>query len=176
MQTVNVYCSKCNYSNLNVKIHCGIAAICNNCESDRMWGGLYIVENKNHIPLSNILYAVSKNGYEVRALDQADLTEPSNPFIPWASTLNGLTLSSKNDSEVDAYLACYQHAKENNTIVRDQDSFIPFGKLKPFQSASEKLYVHVTRVGKRRKYIDDNGSVFIKAFNKAWKFPEQVEH
>jgi hypothetical protein len=52
----------------------------------------------------------------------------------------------------------------------------PTGKLTFFQSETEPLYVNVHRVGMRRKYVDTVGRVFIKSFNKYWKFPEQVEH
>ena len=52
----------------------------------------------------------------------------------------------------------------------------PVGTLKRFQSDTELLYVNVHRVGKRRKFIDDIGNVFVKAFSKTWKFPEQVSY
>ena len=52
----------------------------------------------------------------------------------------------------------------------------PAGTLKRFQSNSELLYVNVHRVGKRRKLIDEVGNIFVKAFNKTWKFPEQVSY
>ena len=52
----------------------------------------------------------------------------------------------------------------------------PVGSLKRFQSDTELLYVNVHRVGKRRKLIDEIGNVFVKAFNKPWKFPEQVSY
>lgn len=52
----------------------------------------------------------------------------------------------------------------------------PVGTLKRFTSATEQLYVTVTRVGKRRKMIDEVGNVFVKALNEYFKFPEQIEY
>lgn len=52
----------------------------------------------------------------------------------------------------------------------------PVGTLKRYQSDKGPLYVNVHRVGMRRKYIDEIGNVFIKAFNKPWKFPEQISY
>jgi hypothetical protein len=34
----------------------------------------------------------------------------------------------------------------------------------------------VTRVGKRRRMIDEIGNLFVKASGQYWKFPEQVDY
>ena len=52
----------------------------------------------------------------------------------------------------------------------------PVGKLKPFQSETDKLFVAVHRVGKRRKMIDETGNIFVKVTGRYWKFPEQVSY
>lgn len=57
-----------------------------------------------------------------------------------------------------------------------QTNTIPTGKLKLFVSDDLPLYVNVHRIGKRRKYIDKNGGVFIRVNGKIWKFPEQVSY
>lgn len=52
----------------------------------------------------------------------------------------------------------------------------PVGNLQPYKSETDFEYVFVHRVGKRRKYVDDINNVFVKAFNKLWKFPEAIEY
>ncbi|MFW6100809.1 MAG: hypothetical protein ACOC90_05430 [Bacteroidota bacterium] len=53
----------------------------------------------------------------------------------------------------------------------------PQGKLKPYKpKPGENDSVHVHRVGKRRKYIDNAGHIFVKALGQWWKFPEEVEY
>jgi hypothetical protein len=52
----------------------------------------------------------------------------------------------------------------------------PVGKLRKFNGKKELLFVFVTRAGKKRKYVDDVGNVFVKAFGKIWKYPEQVSY
>lgn len=114
MSNNNVYCERCNNKDLNTKIHCGIPAICNHCKKDCSWGGLYIKENTNKIPLLKILYVVRKYAYQVSPMQMADLSDVNNPFIPWSSTLNGDMVKDKLDSEVDAVLASYHHAQEQD--------------------------------------------------------------
>jgi hypothetical protein len=52
----------------------------------------------------------------------------------------------------------------------------PVGALKAFQSKTDKLFVAVHRVGKRRKMIDEIGNIFVKVTGRYWKFPEQVSY
>lgn len=52
----------------------------------------------------------------------------------------------------------------------------PTGKLKKFISTTEKTHVHVHRVGKRCKFIDETGDIFVKVFGRVLKFPEQVSY
>ena len=52
----------------------------------------------------------------------------------------------------------------------------PVGALSFYHSDSEKLYVQVVGVGLRRKYVDESGQVFVKAFGKSWAFPQNVEY
>ena len=52
----------------------------------------------------------------------------------------------------------------------------PIGKLSLYNSDTDSLYVNVYRVGKRRKKVDEVGNIFVKAFNRYWKFPEQVSY
>lgn len=55
-------------------------------------------------------------------------------------------------------------------------SFTPKGKLSRFTSSTESESVFVHKVGTRRKYIDETGQIFVKCFNRIWKFPEQVSY
>jgi hypothetical protein len=52
----------------------------------------------------------------------------------------------------------------------------PVGALAYFKSDTDLLYVSVTRVGKRRRMIDEIGNLFVKASGQYWKFPEQVDY
>jgi hypothetical protein len=52
----------------------------------------------------------------------------------------------------------------------------PVGKLKALQSETDKLFVLVHRVGKRRKFIDEIGNIFVKGKGRYLQFPEQVSY
>ncbi len=68
---------------------------------------------------------------------------------------------------------------ETHHTMRDFQTLFsqhPVGLLKRFTSETELVHVNVTRVGKRRKMIDEVGNIFVKALNKYFKFPEQVEY
>ena len=66
--------------------------------------------------------------------------------------------------------------QQRKSVSEDSNTPVPVGKLTPFQSSTEKLFVAVHRVGKRRKMIDEIGNVFVKANGRYWKFPEQVSY
>lgn len=52
------------------------------------------------------------------------------------------------------------------------------GKMRPYDGRvfGENNHVHVHRVGKRRKHVDEAGNIFVKAFGEWWKFPQEVEY
>ena len=51
----------------------------------------------------------------------------------------------------------------------------PVGNLKPALN-QDKPFVMVYRVGRRRKYQDSVGNIFVKVFNQWWRFPEEIEY
>jgi len=46
--------------------------------------------------------------------------------------------------------------------------------LKKFQDATKHLYVCVFGYGRRRKYVDGDGQVWVKCSGCFWKFPQEV--
>lgn len=40
---------------------------------------------------------------------------------------------------------------------------------------SKSLYVNVFRIGKRRKYIDDKGQMYVKVNGMWYKFPQEID-
>ena len=50
------------------------------------------------------------------------------------------------------------------------------GKISFFKSDTEKLYVNVHRAGKRRKYVDETGQVFVKVFGHLRQYPQEVSY
>ena len=72
-------------------------------------------------------------------------------------------------SKLDHYFRGSTH--HNQRDFQELFANKPVGALKVFRSETEKLYVIVHRVGKRRKMIDEIGNLFVKSTGRYWKFP-----
>jgi hypothetical protein len=120
------------------------------------------------------------NGTVILGINQANtlvlLKDSKGKFETFSYCVSHTAQIENGGSESKLYHYFRGSTHHNQRDFQELFAKKPVGVLKVFRSETEKLYVTVHRVGKRRKMIDEIGNLFIKATGRYWKFPEQISY